>query len=120
MVKGKFAQPSKAFKFYEHYCLENVPLLFMCLLTALIVKNGQSLAGIYFIFFKKNILDQTWKAFNTKFGPQWKNRESSYQVRQVLVLFCKLAALILGENCGKALDLQKLSNKLNLKGSGAS
>ena len=39
---------------------------------------------------------QTWKAFNTKFEPQWKDRESSYQVRQILALFCKLVALILG------------------------
>ena len=88
----------------------------MCLLTALIVKNGQSLAGIYFIFFRKSILDQTWKAFNTKFGPQWKNRESSYQVRQVLVLFCKLAALILGENCGKSLRFTKIAKQIKFEG----
>ena len=38
----------------------------MFLLTALIIKNSHILVGIYFIF-QKNILDQTWKAFNTKF-----------------------------------------------------
>ena len=42
------------------------------------------------------IVDETWKAFNIKFGPPWKDRESSYQVRQMLALFCKLVALILG------------------------
>ena len=45
--------------------------------------------------FLKIILDQTRKAFNTKFGPQWTDRESSYQVRQILALSCKLIALIL-------------------------
>ena len=27
--------------------------------------------------------------FHTKFQPQWKDRENSYQVRQVLALFCR-------------------------------
>ena len=40
----------------------------MSLLTAGTVKNSQMLAGIYFIFLE----NQTWKAFNIKFGPQWK------------------------------------------------
>ena len=38
----------------------------------------------------KNVLDQTWKAFNTKFGSQWKDWESNYQVRQILALFLKI------------------------------
>ena len=61
-------------------------LPFMSLLTGLIVKNSHILAGIYFAFLK-NVLGQTWKASNTKFGPQWKDRDSSYQVTQILVLF---------------------------------
>ena len=40
----------------------------MFLLTAPIVKNSHILAGIYFIFLK-TVLDQTQKAFDTKFGP---------------------------------------------------
>ena len=36
------------------------------------------------------------KAFNTKSGPQWKDRKSSSQVKQIFVLFCKLVALNLG------------------------
>ena len=40
---------------------------FMSLLKALIVKNSHFLAGIYFLSFK--------------LGPQWKDRENSYQVR---------------------------------------
>ena len=50
---------------------------------------------IYFIFLK-NILDQTSKAFNTKYGSQWKHLNNSYQVEQILALFCKLVTLVLG------------------------
>ena len=66
----------------------------MSLLTTLIVKNSHILAGIYFIFLK-NTLNQTWKAFNSKLEPQCKDQESSYQVKQILAIFCKLVALIL-------------------------
>ena len=66
----------------------------MSLLAVFIVKNSHILAGIYFIFLKK-VLDQTWKAFNNKFGHYWKDRKSSYQVGQILALFCKLVALTL-------------------------
>ena len=47
-------------------------------------------------FKKKNVLDLTWNAFKTKVGPKWKDQGSSYQVRQILVFFCKLVAVILG------------------------
>ena len=70
----------------------------MSLLAALIVETSHILAEIYFIFLK-NVLDQTCKAFNAKFGPQWKDQKSgktNYQVRQILALFCKLVGLILG------------------------
>ena len=52
----------------------------MNLLTAPIVKSSHISAGIYFIFFEKNVLDQIWKSINTKFGPQWNDGKSSYQV----------------------------------------
>ena len=68
---------------------------FMSLLIASIVENSRTLPGIYFIFLE-NILDQTWKSFNTIFGPQWKDPKSSFQVRQDLPLFCKLLTLSLG------------------------
>ena len=57
---------------------------------------------------------------NTKMGPQWKNRQSIYQVTQILALFCILVALILGWNCVKDLRVAKIVKKLNLKGSGVS
>ena len=63
----------------------------MSLLRALIVKNSHILAGIYFAFLKirhglnfKRFQYQTWTG---------KSRESSYQIRQILALFCKLIAL---------------------------
>ena len=52
------------------------------------------LVRIYFIFLK-NVQDQTWKSFNTKFRPERKGRKSSNQVRQILALYCYLDALIL-------------------------
>ena len=55
---------------------------FLSLLTALIVKNSHILAGICYIFLK-NILDQTWKASNTKFGPQWKDQESTFRSKKL-------------------------------------
>ena len=61
----------------------------------------------------KNSLKQTWKSFNTKFLPQWKDQKNSYQVRQVLALFSTWIALI-------AKQLPKLSKKLILKEFGAS
>ena len=87
----------------------------MSLLTYWIVKNSHILAGTYFIFLK-NVLYQTWKAFKANFGPQWKDRESKYQVRQILTLFCKLVAKV--KTMSEVLQLQKSWNKSNLKESG--
>ena len=52
------------------------------------------LARICFIFLR-NVTDQTLKASNTKFGPQWKDQKSSFQVRKIVALFCKSVALAL-------------------------
>ena len=38
-------------------------------------------------YFSKIVLDQTWEAFNTRFGPQWKDQESSYQAEYILTFF---------------------------------
>ena len=45
-MKEKFAQPPISLKFCELIVLQNVPFLFMSLLTALIVENSHVLAGI--------------------------------------------------------------------------
>ena len=45
---------------------------------------------------KKKIVYYSWKALNTKFEASWKDRESIYQVREILALFCILTTLVLG------------------------
>ena len=60
-----------------HCYLCTVYKIFFCfftfLLTAAIVESSHILAGIYFVFLK-DVLDQTLKTFDTKFGPQWKDQ----------------------------------------------
>ena len=70
----------------------------MSLLTAVIVKNSQILAGIYLNFLlKKTGPTPKLKGFQYQI---WtlakKDRKSSYQVRQIFALFCKLVALTFG------------------------
>ena len=84
----------------------------MSLLTALIAKTSHIWAGIYiFILIKrprpnlKGIQNHIWTSV--------KGWESSSQVTQMLAVFSKLFTK-------KALDLQKLSNRSNLNGFGAS
>ena len=66
-------------------------LLLMSLLPAQIVKNSNIFASFCFIF-SKNVLYQTWKSFNTKFRPQWKDQKNSYQAEPILKLFCDLVS----------------------------
>ena len=69
MVKEKFGKTQKVSKYYDQDCLKNLYLLFMSILTSQIFKNSHFLAKIYLSSYK-NVLDQTSKTFNTKFGPQ--------------------------------------------------
>ena len=68
--------------------------------------NSHILAEIYFIFLRK-VLDQTWKAFNTKIGPQWQDQKSSFclQISSSSFMWKLL----------KVLELTKLSSKSILK-----
>ena len=61
---------------------------------------------------RKNVLDQIWKGFNTKKELYWKKQDSSYQVRQISVLFRKVVALILGENSVKYLRFTKIMKQI--------
>ena len=45
-MKGKLVTYQGVLKYYEHVCLNNFILLFMCLSTALIIRNSYILAGI--------------------------------------------------------------------------
>ena len=65
----------------------------MSLFTALIAENSHILTGIYFIFLKKN---KRLSMSNLNRSGEIGNEDISYQVRQNLLLFCKLLALILG------------------------
>ena len=85
------------------------------LLTASVLKISQIKYIIYFTFLK-NVLNQTWRSFNIKLEPQWKDRKSSYQVRQILALFCNLIALILGWHCVKGLRVNKIVKEIKFEG----
>ena len=62
------------------------------------------------------MLKQTWHSFNTKFQTQWKDRESSDQVRIILGLFCHSITLILGLNSGKDLRVTKNVKEIKFEG----
>ena len=117
MGKESLVKNQKVSKYYANDCLQKFILLFMLLSATPVVKNSHNYARIYLIVLKI-VLKQTRDSFNIKFRPQWKDRKSSYQQRQILALFYKLIALILGKTAWKALELPKLSKKLSLKGSG--
>ena len=62
-----------------------------------------------------NVLDQTGESYNTKFGPQRKDRKSSYRARQISALFCHLFALTLGENCVKCIRVTEIVKEIKFK-----
>ena len=97
----------KVSKNYENDFLQNFLFLSMSLLTAKI--------GIYFIFLK-NSLKQTWKSFHAKLQPQWKDQQNSFQVRQILALFCNFVALILHWKCLKGLRVTEIVKEINFEG----
>ena len=114
--KKNLVKHQKASKYCDQDCQKNFLLHFMSLLAAPIFKN--SYVWLKFILsFSENILDQTSKAFNTKFGPQWKDKKSSYQLKQILQLFLKITYSSFEL---KVLESPKLQNKWSLKGSWSS
>ena len=100
-------------KYYEHGCLQNFLSLFMSLLTALIVKKSNILAGIYFIFPQKH-RRLNLEGFQSQIWTSIK-RSGKYlsSKRQILELFCILVALILGWNCVKGLRVKNIVKKIN-------
>ena len=89
--------------------------IFFCFLSLLTAPAIFSRNLLYLS--KKNVLDQTWKSLDTKFGSQWEDWKSSYQVRQNLALFCNLVALILDWNCVKGLIVTDfVKKKANWRG----
>ena len=114
-LKQSWLNHQKILKFNAHYCLQNFILLSMSLLTALIVKNTYILPGLCSILLE-NVLDQTRKAFNTKFGSQWKDRERSYQLKWFAALFYVLVARHECQNCVKVLRVKKIVKQIKFEG----
>ena len=71
-------------------------------------------AKFSFAFYLIIFLDKTWKVFDTNLAPQWKNWESSYQVRQILATFCKVVALILSWNCIKGPRVSNIFKQIKI------
>ena len=67
----------------------------MFLLINNFVESSHTEARIFLMILKTTV-NQTWKAFNTKFSRQRKDRKSSYPGRETFALFCNLIALTLG------------------------
>ena len=99
--------------------MENLLLLFLVFILQLSFLRTAISWRKFTLFFYKKVLHQTWKTFNTKFGPQSKERKSSYQIRQILALFLQISCSR-NKTVSKVLNLQDLSNKPNFKRSGES
>ena len=84
----------KVSKYYEHNCLQSFFLIFEFLLTALIVKTSPT--GWNLLYLSKKRPRPNLKGFQYQIWNSVKRSESSYQVRQILAIFLKLVAQILG------------------------
>ena len=102
-------------KYYENDSLQNFLLVFMSLIPTKFVRNSHIWAKTYFIFLE-NVLKQTWNSFNTKFEDQWNSWKSSYQVKQILALFCYLIPLILGYSSVQGLRVTKIVKEIKFEG----
>ena len=97
-------------------------LLLMSLLEIKFVKNSHILGKIYLIFLKNVLkislvkLKQTRNSFNTKFQAQWKACSSSYQLKQILAVFCDLIPLILGQSSVEVLGVTEIVKEIKFEG----
>ena len=101
-------------KYDEKDCLQIFLLLFMSLLPTKFVKNSHIWGKIYFIFLK-NVLKQTRNSFNTKFQAQWKACSSSYQLKQILAVYCDLIPLILGQSSVEVLGVTEIVKEIKFE-----
>ena len=109
---GKLQQVSK---YYGKDCLQIFLLLLMSLLKTKFLKNSHIWGKIYLIFLK-NVLKQTRNSFNTKFQAQWKACSSSYQLKQILAVFCDLIHPILGQRSVEVLGVTKIVKEIKFEG----
>ena len=111
-----FVSHQNVSKDYGQDCLKFFFFAFYFLISSFnCLKHSSFLTEFYFILLE-NVIHQTSKAFNIKFGPQWKDRRSSSEVKQIFVLFCQLLALILGSNCIKPLRVSKIVKEIRFEG----
>ena len=101
-------------KYYEKDCLQIFLLLFMSLLPTKFVKNSHMWGKIYFIFLK-NVLKQNRNSVNTKFQDQCKDCSTSYQLKQILALFCNLIPLILCQRCVEVLGVAEIVKEIKFE-----
>ena len=87
----------------------------MSLLPTKFVNNSHIWDKSYFIF-PKNVLKQTRNSFNTKFQDQWKACSSSYQLKQILAVFCNLIPLILGQSSVEAHGVTEIVKEIKFEG----
>ena len=111
----KFPQPLKNLKTIQTWLSSEFSFDFYVFISSFNCKKQSYLSRKYFTFLK-NVLDQIWKARNTKIALQWKDRGSSYEVRQILVCFCKLVPLCLSYNCVKVLINTKVFKQVKFEG----
>ena len=109
---GKLQQ---VLKYYEKDCLQIFLLLLMSLLPTKFVKNSHIWGKIYFSSLK-NVLKQSRNSFNTKFQAQWKACSSSYQLKQILPVFCDLIPLILGQSSVEVLGVTEIVKEIKFEG----
>ena len=113
--KENFVKHQQVSRYYEKHCLQIFLLLLMSLLATKFVKNSHIWGKIYFIFLK-NVLKQTRNSFNTKFQAQWKACSSSYQLKQILAVFCDLIPLILGRSSVEVLGVTEIVKEIKFEG----
>ena len=107
--------------YYENWLPAKFSFAFCVFIKRTICFNELYLGqNLLYLIFLKNVLRPSWKSFNSKFQPQRKDLKSSYHVRPILAVFCNLIALNYVKTVSQALELTKLSSKLNLKESEAS
>ena len=111
MVKRKFSHLSKYLKILWTWLSQNFLSLFMPQLKILSVKKELYFGQNFLFIFKKDLILKLKGS-----GPHWKDRESIYQVRQILTPFRILVALILGWICVKCFRVTKLIKQIKFEG----
>ena len=103
--------------YYEKWLPAKFSLAFCVFIKRSICLNESCLGqNLLYLIFLKNVLISSWKSFNFKFQPQWKDLKSSYKVRQSLAPFCHLNSLILGQSSVKGLRFIKNDKEIKFEG----